>query len=166
MSAKPKCAVVDTNVFLDTYLPGRPGCKDARDALCAAEADDVELLYTAGQAKDIFFLLGRALKSRGRTESGELEEGSARAINEICWAVLDDIEGRATVVGADLSDVWVAKKLKGAHRDFEDDLVIAAAYRAKADCIITNDEKLAKHSPVACLTPNDFVALLEAFEEE
>ena len=48
------------------------------------------------------------------------------------------------------------------HADFEDDLVIAAALRAKADYLVTNDEGLLRHCPVAALDARDMVALLEA----
>lgn len=44
----------------------------------------------------------------------------------------------------------------------EGDRVIAAALRSKADFLITRDEKLLRHSPVAALSPTDMVSYLEA----
>ena len=70
------------------------------------------------------------------------------------------------MVGADESDVWLAKKHRGVHGDFEGNLVVAAALRADADYIVTNDEDLLKHSPVATVTPQAFVALMDAFGSE
>ena len=47
------------------------------------------------------------------------------------------------------------------HADFEDDLIIAAALRAEADYLVTNNEGLLRHCPVAALDARDMVALLE-----
>ena len=47
------------------------------------------------------------------------------------------------------------------HADFEDDLIIAATLRAKADYLVTNNEGLLRHCPVAALDARDMVALLE-----
>ena len=45
--------------------------------------------------------------------------------------------------------------------DFEDDLIIAAARRANADYLVTNDKELALHSPVVALDPMTMLAVLE-----
>lgn len=166
MSKFTNGVVLDTNILLDYFNPERPSSEVSCRAVDLAITSNVPMFYTAHQLRDLFSFTARWLKELERRENGGLTEGASISINETCWGIVSSLEGFSTVVGADFSDVWMAKKLKGAHRDFEDDLVIAAAYRAKADCIITNDEKLAKHSPVACLAPADFVALLEAFEGE
>ena len=44
----------------------------------------------------------------------------------------------------------------------EDNLVVAAAQRADATYLVTNDEALIKHAPVAALAPADALALLKA----
>ena len=43
--------------------------------------------------------------------------------------------------------------------------VVAAARRAKADYLVTNDERLLRHSPVAALSPRDMLALLRSLAE-
>ena len=121
------------------------------------------MLYTTAQAKDIFFLAGANLKALERAQHGNLTPTSAAAINEVCWGILDNIDEFATVAGSDASDMWLAKKYRGVHPDFEDNLVLAAAERVHADLIVTNDEKLLKHAPVATVTPTGFLALLAAF---
>ena len=45
--------------------------------------------------------------------------------------------------------------------DFEGDLVIAAAMRGKVDYLVTNDERLLRHCPVAALSAFDMCKVLE-----
>lgn len=51
--------------------------------------------------------------------------------------------------------------LQNVHGDFEDNLVVAAALHMGADCLVTSDGRLMKHAPIACLTPQDALALLK-----
>ena len=44
----------------------------------------------------------------------------------------------------------------------EDNLIVAAAQRSNATYLITSDELLIKHAPVAALTPGDALTLLQA----
>lgn len=124
------------------------------------------MLYTTAQAKDIFFLTGSQFKALERAENGTISASSAAAINALCWGILENMDEFATVVASDAADMWLAKKYRGLHRDFEDNLVLAAAERTHADLVVTNDEELLKHAPVAAITPQDLVALLEAFSTE
>ena len=47
----------------------------------------------------------------------------------------------------------------------EDDLIIAAAERSRADFLVTFDERLTRHAPVAALAPADVLALLDGPEQ-
>ena len=49
----------------------------------------------------------------------------------------------------------MASKQRELHNDFEDDLIIAAAVRAKTDLLVTNDVKLCSHAPVAAMSVED-----------
>lgn len=57
--------------------------------------------------------------------------------------------------------VWLASKQRSIHHDYEDNLVVAAALRSKVDILVTNDEKLRRHSAVAALSVEDACKLLE-----
>lgn len=46
----------------------------------------------------------------------------------------------------------MASKQRQLHSDYEDDLIIAAAMRAEADLLVTNDVKLCSHAPVAAMS--------------
>lgn len=158
----PRSVLVDTNVWLDFYLPNRAGLGDAKHFIDSAIECDVELLYAVGSAKDVFYLAAAAGKRLARDQNGELSDASARAAGEYAWAVLDNMAELATMVGADESDRWLASKHRAIHRDFEDNLIIAAAMRAGVDYIVTCDEKLIMHAPVAAMMPGDLAALLDS----
>ena len=86
---------------------------------------------------------------------GSVNDGQGAAAREGAWAAMESLLRIATVVGTDMSDAEIALKLKDVHRDYEDDLVIAAAMRAKPDCLVTRDAKLQAKSPVLALTAEE-----------
>ena len=49
----------------------------------------------------------------------------------------------------------MASRQRELHSDYEDDLIIAAAIRAQADLLVTNDVKLRSHAPVAAMSVED-----------
>lgn len=70
----------------------------------------------------------------------------------------------ATAVPLDSSDLVESRRLHQVHRDLEDNLVIAAALRAKADYLVTNDRKIIKHALVPSLSPADMLHLLQTYQ--
>ena len=66
----------------------------------------------------------------------------------------------ATGVGADESDLWLAEQHHRVHHDLDDNLVIAAARRAKASYLITRDIRLLNKATVPAVSPADMLALL------
>lgn len=162
MSSVPQRVMVDTNVWLDYYLAARPGHQTACRALLAASEREVNLLYAVTTARDVYCLSSVYLKRDTQWSTGTLTQEDALAIAEMSWGFVTSLNEMATAVGADGADVWLALKYKRVHRDFEDNLVLAAAQRAKADLILTTDEALMRHAPLACMRPDDFVSLLEA----
>ena len=152
--------LLDTNAWLDNYLPGRANHAMVGDLLYRALRTGHDVLFAAVSAKDIFYIISRTFKVEARGEGG-LTDSSAGAINEIAWACVANMSEIATPVGMDGSDLWIASKYKRLHADFEDDLVIAAALRAQVDYLVTSDEQLLRRSPVAALCPQDMLRLLE-----
>ena len=120
------------------------------------------LLYPASIAKDVFYLSSHAFRKTIRAEKGTLSSSDAAVAAEAAWKCVQNMREQATAVGSDESDLWMACKLRSIHNDLEDNLVVAAAKRANATYLVTNDETLIKHSPVAALTPRDALALLQA----
>lgn len=155
--------LLDTNVWLDNYIPNRPNHQLVGALLTKAIEQQHDLLYALTSSKDVFFLIERAYKQMARAE-GDASQPTALAINEIAWACVDNMADLACAVGTDASDVWIAQKYKSLHRDFEDDLVLAAATRADADYLVTSDERLIRKAPMAALAPADMLKVLSLAE--
>ena len=120
------------------------------------------LLYPTAIVKDVFYLTANAFKRDMCNENGRLTERDAAAATEIAWGCVGNMREQATAVGSDESDLWTACGLCNLHNDLEDNLIVAAAQRSNATYLITSDELLIKHAPVAALTPSDALTLLQA----
>lgn len=153
--------LLDTNVWLDAYDGNRPGSKRANELIDRCEQMGTELLYAAESVKDVYYLISASLKRQARKDGGALSESQAKAVSTYALACVANMDEVATAVGMDGSDIRLAQKYHAIHSDFEDNLVLAAARRAKVDCLVTNDEALLRHAPVAALSVDDAIALME-----
>ena len=167
MGAEALRILLDTNVWVDYYSSPRRGHASAISLVDAATRAGADLLYAVPSTKDLFYLVAADFKAWTRGQrGGELTDGQAAAATELAWGCLDNMTQIATAVGCDLSDVWLARKRKRLHADYEDNLVLAAAERAHADLLVTSDEQLLRHAPVAAMCVADAMAYLESLEEE
>lgn len=152
--------LLDTNVWIANYLPAHEGHGLVVKLLAAAISGGHELLFPVLSAKDVFYLLSHSQKLQARRD-GELSEEQALAINEFAWGCVENMAALAVPVGADGSDLWLARKGRALQSDLEDGLIVAAAKRGGADFLVSFDERLVKKAPVAALAPADMLALLE-----
>ena len=162
MDAIPLRLLVDTNVWLDFFMPERAGNKVANEFFERCSADDVLLVCPPHAPQDIFYHVSRGAKRWVRSDKGQLTEAWAHAINAHAWDCVRRIQELGAVASMGPGDVWLAEKYQELHPDFEDDLVIAVAQRIKADYLVTNDRKLIAKSPVPTLSPEDTLAVLKA----
>lgn len=160
--AKQLRVLIDTNVWLDFFLSRRPNCDATERLIRRCAHDDVASLYPSRSIMDVFYQVGLAYKKRIRKDGIELNDAWAHAINDQAWECVRTMRELAVVVGMDESDLWLAYKLRDLHPDLEDDLVLAAAERAQADFLVTNDQQLIAKSTVAALTPQDMLAVFSA----
>ncbi len=161
VSGARRTVLVDTNVWLDNYLPGRPHGEESRRFLDTAVRLGVELTYPASIAKDVFYVVGNEYKRILRGEEGRVAEADAVAIRRIAWGVVDNMSELATPIGMDASDLWLASKWRGVDGDLEDNLVRAAARRAKVDLVVTWDKGMLAKALVPTVTPPVATAQLE-----
>lgn len=157
--------LLDTNVWLDAFLPERAARSKARELISLVLRYDVDLLYPVHIVPDVFYLslidVKRLLKGQGS------DELVAQAARTTAWEYVNTMREVATAVGADGSDVWLASKWEYLHADMEDNMVLAAAKRAKADYLVTGDRKLLAHASlagVAAVSPEDMLAVLKGTE--
>ena len=162
-SAKPASTrpalLIDTNVWLDMEYGKRGGWPT--EFLIAARVADARLGIASHSLKDVYYLLQRRIKLDDQRSGGVDPERSATAARIAAWAVVEHILNTAEVVGSDYMDAYLATKQRRIHDDYEDDLIIAAAMRMKADLLVTSDQILLKHAPIAALSPQDAIHWLE-----
>lgn len=162
MTAVPRLLLIDTNVWVNNYAGGQAQAGEARALIDRCASVGVELLYAVHSAKDVYYALGSCMKRMMRDEGRAVDEEAARAIEQLAWRCVLNMRELATAVAADESDLWLAERYHVLHPDLEDDLVIAAAERSRADYLVTFDERLLRRAPVAALAPADVLALLDA----
>lgn len=162
MIAAPSKLLLDSNVWIDLFASDRPGRENAQALVSWAVDREVDLLYAAISIKDVYYLLEEREKLRMRATGKEITPASAAAINEYAWGCIRAMEEIATVVPVDQSDIWIATKYRSFHGDFEDNLLLAAVERSKADFLVTSDEILLRHAPVATVVPGDLLKLVTA----
>ncbi len=162
VSAPFRC-FIDTNVWLDYFIASRRGHAAAVAFIKLALREGVALLYTVATSKDLYFLVEREAKRLLREQHGAaLSEQDAHVARDTAWDALLAMRSLACAVGCDEADVELACKHRALHSDYEDDLLIAAALRADAMALVTGDEQLLRHCPVAAMDATDARSWLEA----
>lgn len=161
MSDTTRIIMVDTNVWVDLYVPGRPHRDAALAFFESARRDDVELVFTLEIARAVFRIVSYEAKRWVRLGKGELSDSYARAIAAHAWDFVVDMQEYGTAVGSATPDLWLAAKLRDEHAEIEDDLIVAACMRIGADYLVTNDEKLMRHAPVATVTPEMMTRIMD-----
>ena len=151
--------LIDTNVWLDNYIPDRANSPYARSLFSTAQTQGIQLLYAVESIKDVFYMVAADFKAKVRAQGASVGAVEAEAARQLAWSCIENMRELACAVGADESDVWLASKYRALHDDFEDDLILAAARRAQADYLITGDIKLIEKSTVPALTPQSWLAL-------
>lgn len=162
MTRRVQSILLDTNVWLDFYFGDRPRNPSARRLFRLADERGITLLYAITSSKDVYYLSTVELKAIARKERGPvLSEEDAAGVEATAAGIVASMMAQGMAVGLDMADVWVATKQRHLHRDYEDNLIVAAAMRAKVDVLVTNDKKLLRHSMVLAMTPDDLCTLLE-----
>ena len=157
--------LIDTNVWLDSFLPHRREHKAALDLLNLARERHIIILYSVGTIKDVSFLANTGFKESVRLQGGNVDEACAVVARQFAWSCVQNMRRIATAVGTDESDVWMAEKLHAIHPDFEDDLILSAARRCNPDYLVTRDKRLLEHAIVPAITPARLLVLLHELGE-
>lgn len=164
MTDRELTILLDTNVLLDEYLPDRPCSPVSRKLIDRVYKRGDHLLFCPHALVDVHYQIAATFKKMVRAEKGELTQADALAIQEIAWGCIDNVCEWATSAGSAQSDVWLARKYKQLNRDFEDNVLLAAAERSNVDYLVTSDRQLLQKATVAALSPEDMLAVLDARE--
>lgn len=153
--------LLDTHIWLDYYLPWRSGYAAARQLIVSAIEQNQTLAYAVPSIGDVFYMTAAEYKRAERAATGTLSESAARAATAAAWGCVNNMQEIACAIPLDHTDVWMASKQRALHGDFEDNLIVAAAMRGKVDYLVTNDEALLRHCPVAALSASDMRTLID-----
>lgn len=133
----------DANVILDCLLEREPTLERSSSALREAFRLGHQCILSASSLNDIHYVVRKAVGN----------ELVARTRTETLFSLFSFAKVDETVLS-------LAMHLQG--RDFEDDIVVAAAIKSGADCIVTNNAKdfatYVEYIPV--FTPGEFLDLL------
>lgn len=165
MIQAPSSILVDTNVCLDNFLADRDGSQTSQVLIDACREKGVDVLFSIFTLRDVYYHVEAHLKRQIREAGEDVTSERAAIAEQFAWQAMLSLNEQGTAVPADTSDVTVARYFHQVHRDFEDDLVLAAVERSGADYLITNDKKLRAHAPVAAITPTDMLTLLKAADD-
>lgn len=132
--------LLDTNVALDLFL-GRPPWNKEAEQIWQAHLDNVVQAHVAASAvTDIFYILSRELGL------------------EVAQEAVDRLLRAVDIVAVDHGVLNYAHHLPG--KDFEDNVQIACAARAKVGAIVTRNKTDFRLATVPVFTPAEFVAEL------
>ena len=160
MRASSLTLLVDTNVWLDFFIERSFKHEIARRLVVEAQMRNIQLFTAVHTVKDCYFLINAELKRMERAERGTVSESSALAMREVAWSCVKNLRRLSYIVPADDSDAIEAIIMRAEHPDFEDNLIAAAALRARADCVVTLDAGMLAHQPVSCITPEEALDLV------
>ena len=155
------CILIDTNVWLDMYIPNREGADDAIRLIDIARELSASLAFASHTCLDVFQKVSFEQKAWVRKQ-GVLTEKWATAIKRYAWDCINDMQEIATAIPVDSNDLYLACRYRDQHDDLEDDLILAACKRAQANYLVTNDKKLLAHAPIEAVTASEMTRLLKA----
>ena len=161
MAARLEGVLLDTNVLIDYALGREPQGGVCAELLEELVRGDKTVYVAAVSLKDLFYVVENYITRQARADhGGVLLPGDAAAATRIAWSCVERMLDIALVPNLGYAECREACMLRGVHGDFEDDLVVAAALHLGADCLVTSDERLMRHAPIACLAPQDALVLL------
>lgn len=150
--ADPAKMLVDTNVWMDYCIATSENHEAAVRFMTESAASGAVLYVSSVSLKDIFQLIVRRTKKELRDEGVEVDAAWSAAITESAWSFVRSVREDALVVPVGPSEILFAETWHDEHGDFEDDLILAAAKRVRADCVVTSDKDLLKHAKGTCLS--------------
>lgn len=165
MNGYPQSLLLDTNVWIENYIGERSELTESCRLVDYCLAHNINLFASAPSLKDVYYGIGCYLKAKARNEGIKITEAFASAVEQVAWKSIQNLMENAVVVPMDTTDLFEARRFYGLHHDLEDDLILAAAQRAKANYLVTSDKKLLSKAIVPTATPEDILTLLESFEQ-
>ncbi|MHB1154854.1 MAG: PIN domain-containing protein [Eubacteriales bacterium] len=132
--------LIDTNVILDIFLKREPFFLQSYEAIKKAAVNDIECLFSATAATDVFYLLRKGLQDVDKAKE--------------CMERLLQL-----VIIADVLALDIQNALSDSIPDFEDAVVHAVAARNNVDYILTRNTVDSEGSLIPAITPQQFISI-------
>lgn len=133
---------LDTNVLLDTIVPGRPNCEYSRMIMSLDVKDGIRKCISMQSVADTAYVIRKLV---GKAECIE----RIRTLFKVC-SVLP------------MTDIDLYDALRLLAPDFEDALQLSCAENESCDCIVTGNVKhFAAFSTIPVYSPLDFLSRLK-----
>ncbi len=153
--------LLDTNIWMYYFLGEEPFRDEIVQLIALGQTDQLDLCPTT--AKDLFYLIPRALRRMMIAEKGRPAEHDDLALREAAWGCLESMFDLAVLAPQGAAECDFARMLRGEVRDFEDGMIFAAAETAEADYVVTLDGELLSKIPEVFVTPARALELLGLF---
>ena len=142
--------ILDTNVILDVLQNRMPWAEDGVVIFRAAAGNRIEGCVTAKQIADLYFF------SRKMFRGEEHADAKARQVISKLMELFEVIDTR----GVDCQNA-----LGTDNGDYEDAILIAAAVRENADCVVTRNMEHFPDSSIPVYSPETFLEILRSSED-
>lgn len=153
--------LIDTSVWLDYFFARTNATRPIIELFSrAAEAEDIILFSSSLSVKDVYYILGRAMKADARRVGALTPEAIAGA-NETAWACVRLIRQKSIIASVGADEVFDSFVFRHHHNDFEDDLMLGVANRIDVDYVVTEDKNLIKHTNGVCINVDQALKLVE-----
>ncbi|MEX2234272.1 MAG: PIN domain-containing protein [Cyclobacteriaceae bacterium] len=130
---------LDTNVIIDLIINREPFVREAEEIFTLSDSYNYEVIVSALTIANLAYAIDRLNKKP--------HESIARLF--------------PLVKIIDLSSSIIEETIVSIFKDFEDGLQHSSALAAKADIIVTRNEKDFKHSLIPVMSPQDFLDLFK-----
>ena len=153
--------LIDTSVWLDYFFARTNATRSIVELFSrAAEAEDIILFSSSLSVKDVYYILGRAMKADVRRVGALTPEAIAGA-DETAWACVRLIRQKSIIASVGADEVFDSFVFRHHHNDFEDDLMLGVANRIDVDYVVTEDKNLIKHTNGVCINVDQALRLAE-----
>lgn len=131
---------LDTNVIVDLIINREPFVKEAEEIFALKDSYNYDVIVSALTIANLAYVIDRLNKKPHESLAGLLP----------------------LVKIIDLTSSIIEKTIVSIFKDFEDGLKHSSALVAKADVIVTRNEKDFKHSLIPVMSPQEFLDLFNS----
>ncbi|MDF7641373.1 PIN domain-containing protein [Bifidobacterium sp. ESL0784] len=159
--------VFDTNILIDIVMH-RSLRESAALKLMDACADlNLNPMCVSLSLKDVDYIVKVNTKRDFKDAMAGVEQATVQQlVTQIGWTSVESIMEVCQVAAVDGEVCKKALKLRSAHPDFEDDLIVAASRQANADMVVTDDQDLIKHFPDLCISVEDALKQIDGTDQD